>query len=144
MREVRYVREQGWAIAALGVLAAGGGVILVLYTDVSWIVGAIVVFVGAVVVHIARLQLQETDVLLRLSADRVWTKELGWRKWSDVEIRLYKRQTRSSGEITGPGQLEIRLPNDANRRFIESIGNLDISQSELEQWLCSKNIERIS
>ncbi|GAA4371562.1 hypothetical protein [Hymenobacter koreensis] len=143
MREVRYVREQGWAIVALGALAAGAGVALAVYTDVSWIIGAVVVFVGAVIAHIGRLQLQEPDVLLRFTADRVWTKEFGWQKWSDVEIRLYKSTAHQSRQFLAPGQLEIRLPHDANRRFIESIGNLDISYGELMQWLRSKKVKRL-
>ena len=78
MREVRYVREQAWTMAALGLLVAAGGIAIPVFAALSWIAGAIVVFVGAVIVHIGRLQLQEPDVLLRLSADRLWTKELGW------------------------------------------------------------------
>lgn len=143
MREVRYAREQARAMAALGIIVVLASVAIALFAEVSWIAGCIIVFVGAVIAHICRLPLQESDVLLRLTADRVWTKELGWRRWTEVETRLYKRPAKP-GQLAGPGQLEIRLPHDANRRFIESIGTLDIDLAELEWWLRPAAVERVS
>lgn len=129
-------------MAALGLIVVAGSVAIAVFADVNWIAGCVIVFVGAVIAHVCRLPLQEADVLLRLTADRVWTKELGWRKWTEVETRLYKRTART-GQMAGPGQLEIRLPHDANCRFIESIGSLDIDFAELERWLRPAGVQWI-
>jgi dipeptide/tripeptide permease len=80
MREVRYDQSQSWFLVGVGVCVVGGAAAWGLLND-AWIGAGVIVFIGAVIIHLGRIRLQEKDVLLRLTIDRVWTKELGWRRW---------------------------------------------------------------
>jgi hypothetical protein len=133
MREVKYIRWKAWVGVAFGAAVALGG--LAVCRDLAYLFpGAAIVLLGAVLVHVARLRLLENDVLLRLTPDKVWTKELGWQPWDRLVIDLATNRQSSS--------LEIRRPNEFTPRFWENVAHLDISLAELRQWVARYAVRR--
>jgi hypothetical protein len=126
MREVKYIRWKAWVGVALGLGVALGG--LVVCHDLAYLFpGAAIILAGALIAHVARLRLVENDVLLRLTPDRIWTKEFGWQPWNNLVIELDINQRESS--------LEIHRPTEFTPRFRENIAHLDISPAELRRWV---------
>jgi hypothetical protein len=126
MREVKYVRWKAWVGVAFGTVIALGG--LVVCRDLeSLFPGAAIILLGAVMAHVARLRLIENDVLLRLTPNKIWTKEFGWQPWGSLVVDLAINHRESS--------LEIHWPNEFTPRFREDIAKLDISPAELRQWV---------
>jgi hypothetical protein len=129
MREVKYIRWKAWVNVGLSGLLTLGGLALAWHTGQA-LPGLPIAFVGAVLVHVSRLPLLEPDVLLRLTATRIWTKELGWQSWAAVLVYL-ERNSRTNSD----SHLVIHRPSEATSRFFENIAMLDIEKSELKQWL---------
>jgi hypothetical protein len=126
MREVKYIRWRAWSSVAFGLVVALGG--LAICRDLAYLFpGAAIALLGALIAHVARLRLVENDVLLRLTPDRIWTKEFGWQPWGKLVIDLDINHRESS--------LEIHWPNEFIPRFREDIAKLDISPAELRQWV---------
>jgi hypothetical protein len=129
MREVKYIRWKAWVNVGLSGLLILGGLALAWHTRQA-LPSLLIAFVGAVLVHVSRLPLLEPDVLLRLTATKVWTKELGWQPWSAVLVYL-ERNNRTKTD----SHLVIHRPGEFTPRFFENIAMLDIEKSELQQWL---------
>ncbi|WP_324672846.1 hypothetical protein [Hymenobacter sp. GOD-10R] len=83
---------------------------------------------GALVIHMASLRLKESDVLLRLTPEKVWTKELGWQSWEDLAVSLERVRL-------GYYSIEIRRLHDLTPRFFEYVPYLDIEGKELASWV---------
>ncbi|MGI4865257.1 MAG: hypothetical protein ACRYFZ_15150 [Janthinobacterium lividum] len=126
MREVKYVRWKAWISVAFGLAIAGVG-LAACWEFNKLPLGAAVTLFGAVMVHVARLRLVESDVLLRLTPDKIWTKEFGWQPWGSLVVDLDINHRESS--------LEIHRPNEFTPRFREDIAKLDISPAELRHWV---------
>ncbi|WP_188814952.1 hypothetical protein [Hymenobacter cavernae] len=90
--------------------------------------GIIEALVGALIIHMANLRLKERDVLLRLTPEKVWTKELGWQSWENLAVSLERIRL-------GYYSLEIRPVNDLTPRFFEYVPYLDIEGEELKRWV---------
>jgi hypothetical protein len=133
MGEVKYVRWKAWVGVAFGLAVVLGG--LAVCRDLAYLFpGAAIILAGAVMAHVARLRLVENDVLLRLTPDKIWTKEFGWQPWTNLVIELAINQRESS--------LEIHWPNEFTPRFRENIAHLDISPAELRQWVARYAVRR--
>ena len=133
MREVKYVRWKAWVGVVFGVAVALGG--LAVCRDLDYLFpGAAIVLLGSLMAHVARLRLLENDVLLRLTPDKIWTKEFGWQPWERlvIDLDINRRSSR----------LEIRRPNEFTPRFWENVAHLDISPAELRQWVARYAVRR--
>lgn len=129
MREVRYNRWSAWLQAGLGLALAGMGIVSVFAPEENELAfgGLIFVLVAAIILHRARLRLKEQDVLLRLTLDKVWTKEFGWQPWEKLVVSLeYGKQ----GYI-----LEMHKPDKFTPRFYENVSTLNIDADELKKWI---------
>jgi hypothetical protein len=127
MLEVKYVRWKAFIQLAFGILLPVSGILLAVCTEGPILVGVVAVFAGMIFIQMARLRLQENDIILRLTPTMVWTKEFGWQPWESLLFIL--ENTRK--DCT----LEIRRPTDFTPRFFEWVGTLTISKSELSQWI---------
>lgn len=135
-RAVKYVRWRAFALAAVGLLVMGVGVASVVSSLGNFALASLVILIGAVIVHIARLRLKESDTLLILTPDRIWTKELGWQAWGNLLVILH--------ETGGMDTLEIRRPEDFTPRFFERVSTLNIHAHELRQWIKRFSIQKSS
>jgi hypothetical protein len=127
MLEVKYVRWKAFIQLSFGIVLAVIGILLALCTAGPILVGVVAVFAGMIFIQMARIRLQESDTILRLTPTMVWTKEFGWQPWESLLFIL--ENTRK--DCT----LEIRRPTDFTPRFFEWVGTLTISKSELSQWI---------
>ncbi|GAB2791726.1 hypothetical protein GCM10027175_33050 [Hymenobacter latericoloratus] len=121
MVEVRYNRWSAWLQVALGLVLLGTGIALS-----PTIAGLILLLAGAVTVHIASLRLRESDVLLRLTPERIWTKEFGWQPWKKLVVNL---ESDRNGYT-----LEIHRPSSFTPRFYARVSTLTITAKELKAW----------